>query len=121
VDGVVAVINSIGRRVKKQRLPSQIMIYKDFLVSPEYHQVFIKNTEIILTKKEFDILCFFMNNRGVKLTFDKILENVWGVNNANADVLWVHIKRIRKKLTDVSPCYENAFENVHGVGYIFTI
>ena len=119
IEAVIAFVSSIDRRREKQNPQPQVMIYKNLLVSVEYTQVFAKNTEINLTRKEFDILCYLMKNQGNILTYAKILGEVWGVDNATPEILRTHMKRMRKKIVKVLPYYESIIENVHGFGYRF--
>ena len=118
IDSVLAHIERITER---RSSPQKVMIYKNLLVAPENYQVFVKNTEINLTKKEFDILYYFMENHDILLPYNKILNHIWGAENATTEVLWAHIKNIRKKLAEVSSYYENVVENVHGIGYKFIV
>jgi two-component system alkaline phosphatase synthesis response regulator PhoP len=114
IDSVLA---HIMRITEENKLPRKALIYKDLIIAPAIHEAYIQNTEIIFTKKEFDIVCYLLENQGVLLTYSQILSTIWGVDNASYDALQTHIKRIRKKLSDVSPCYENFIENIHGFGY----
>ena len=118
IDSVLAHIQRITER---KASPYKVMVYRDLLVAPENYQAFIKNTELGLTKKEFDVLCYLMDNRDILMKYDQILNQVWGIDNATPEVVRTHIKHIRKKLAEASPEYENVIENVHGIGYKFTI
>jgi DNA-binding response OmpR family regulator len=121
IETVLAAIRSIKRRAKKQAALSELMIYRKLLISPEFHQVFLENTEISLTRKEFDILCYLMENKGMTMTYTQILSEVWGIDNATPNVLATHIKMIRKKLSKVSPYYGDLIINIHGFGYRLSI
>jgi two-component system alkaline phosphatase synthesis response regulator PhoP len=117
IDSVLA---HVMRIKEENKSPRKVLIYKDLLIALPIHEVFIHNTEIILTKKEFDILWYLIDNQGILLTYSQIIERVWGVDNANADALWTLVKRLRKKLAEASPDYENCIENTHGLGYRLT-
>ncbi len=83
-------------------------------VSTQRHEVTVDGCEIVLTYKEFELLVFLLENRGVVLTRDKILREIWGYEfdgeNRTVDV---HIRMLRQKLGD--SC--DIIETVRGVGY----
>ena len=118
IDSVLAHILRISEEIKT---PRKALVFNDLLISPALYQVFIKNTEVPITKKEFDIICYLADNQGLLLTYSQIISYVWGADNTTDDVLWTHIKRIRKKFSEASPCHENVIENVHGFGYKFVM
>ena len=83
-------------------------------VSLPRHEVTVDGKAVILTYKEFELLVFLLENRGVVLTRDRILRDVWGYEfdgeNRTVDV---HVRTLRSKLGD---CAE-LIETVRGVGY----
>lgn len=83
-------------------------------VHTDKHMVTVNGEEITLTYKEFELLCMFLKNRGIVLSRDKILRNVWGYEfdgeNRTVDV---HIRSLRTKLKECG----NLIETVRGVGY----
>ena len=83
-------------------------------VSTERHEVLVDGVEIILTYKEFELLVFLLENRGVVLTRDRILKEVWDYEfdgeNRTVDV---HIRTLRQKLGEDL----GLIETVRGVGY----
>ena len=83
-------------------------------VYTDAHRVTVNGEEITLTFKEFELLCMFLKNKGIVLTRDKILRNVWGYEfdgeNRTVDV---HIRSLRTKLGVGG----NIIETVRGVGY----
>lgn len=65
------------------------------------HEVFINNALIAFTPKEYDLLRYFMVNRGKMLTHKEILKSVWGVAHAeDTTYLRVYIGQIREKIGD---------------------
>ena len=78
------------------------------------HRVTANGEEITLTFKEFELLCMLLKNKGIVLSRDKILRNVWGYEfdgeNRTVDV---HIRSLRTKLGECG----NIIETVRGVGY----
>lgn len=83
-------------------------------VSTERHEVFVGEREIVLTYKEFELLVFLLENRGVVLSRDRILREVWDYEfdgeNRTVDV---HIRTLRQKLG--AEC--DIIETIRGVGY----
>jgi len=121
ITAVMAVVNSFDRRARKQRPPSQILTHGCLLISLKARHVFVSDTEVDLTKMEFDILHYLCRNRGTALTFGQIFLHVWGeeYEAESAKIVHTHIKRIRKKLTDASPNCDY-IETVWNVGYRFS-
>ncbi len=75
-------------------------INADINIYPEYRQVFVGDTEIILKKKEFDILYYLAINKNKILTFKQIISKVWGEEyyTGNHRAVWNQISNLRKKL-----------------------
>lgn len=73
--------------------------------------------EVVLTRKEFDLLASLIRNRGRVLTRDRLLEQVWGYDYpGETRTVDVHVRRLRQKLGDP---FKDAIETVVGVGYRF--
>lgn len=85
-------------------------------LSPSRHLVRVNGQEIALTFKEFELLCLLVENRGIVLSRDKILDKVWqdtmGRESRTVDV---HIRTLRHKLGTIG----GRIETVRGVGYKF--
>ena len=85
-------------------------------LSPSRHLVRVNGQEIALTFKEFELLCLLVENRGIVLSRDKILDRVWqdtmGRESRTVDV---HIRTLRHKLGTIG----GRIETVRGVGYKF--
>ncbi|MCR5087035.1 MAG: response regulator transcription factor [Lachnospiraceae bacterium] len=83
-------------------------------VSPEKHVVTVSGAPVTLTKKEFDILQMLLENRGIVLSRDRLLNTIWGYDfdgeNRTVDV---HIRTLRSKLGEAG----SLIETVRGVGY----
>ena len=83
-------------------------------VSPSRHVVQVDGADISLTLKEFELLCLLLENKGIVLTRDQILEKVWedamGRETRTVDV---HIRTLRQKLGRMG----GIIETIRGVGY----
>ena len=89
-------------------------ILDELYVCPEKHTVTVNGEPVTLTKKEFDILRMFLENRGIVLSRDRLLNTIWGYDfdgeNRTVDV---HIRTLRSKLGAAG----SHIETVRGVGY----
>ncbi len=87
---------------------------------PEDRRVFVNETEVILTIKEYDLLLYFISNLNRTITKSSIAEHLWG-DNADQfdsfDFIYSHLKNLRKKL-DEKGC-PDYISTVYGIGYIF--
>ena len=82
--------------------------------------VTVSNKEIALTRKEFDLLLFFIANKERVLSKEIIAEHLWGDHSDmmdNFDFIYVHINNLRKKLTQSGAKY---IQTAYGSGYRFT-
>jgi DNA-binding response OmpR family regulator len=111
-------IKSLLRRRKFEG--KQELVIDKITILPENRQVLI-NTELLqLTRKEFDLLMFFVSNRGRVLTKESIAEHLWGdfADSADSfDFVYSHIKNLRRKLVEKTGT--DYFQNVYGTGYTF--
>ncbi|MBU3178005.1 response regulator transcription factor [Clostridium estertheticum] len=83
-----------------------------YLISKKQRTVFIGNDEIILTKKEFELLYYFIENKNNLVSREQILDNVWGDDYFGSDrVVDDVIRRLRKKIDKFT------IETVYGYGY----
>ncbi|MCL2604005.1 MAG: response regulator transcription factor [Defluviitaleaceae bacterium] len=123
INAVFASISSIERRAKKKKTPSKVITYNGILLAPQYrNNIFINDVEIELTKTEFDLLHYFMKNRGITLTVEQIYNRVWKNERTESidTVVKSAIGRLRKKIngTNGEPGF---IENIWGVGFRFPV
>jgi len=119
INAVLSVINSIDRRARKQK-PLTALIGGDIILFPSYRKVLVKDTEINLVNKEFELLRVLMANKGRFLSNTQLLRKVWGeeYNENGSTILWKTISCLRSKIAEVSP--EKEYIKVkREVGYIF--
>lgn len=105
----------------QERIHEQINIwhFQGLKIILESRQVFCGGTEIVLTKIEFDIICFLAQQNGRVVTYKELYEAVWNREYLRDDAnIMAHIHRIRQKIEkDIKkPEY---IQNVYGVGYRF--
>ncbi|MFC2137831.1 response regulator transcription factor [Bacteroidota bacterium] len=91
-------------------------------INQDEYRVFIKGSEIEVTKKEYDLLMFFISNPNRVVTKEIIAEHLWGDyidTHDSFDFVYTHIKNLRKKLQDKG--VDDYIKNIYGVGYKFQI
>lgn len=85
-------------------------------------RVFIHQKEIVLTRKEYDLLLYFVMNEGKVLSKEDIAEHLWGddmsITADSFDFIYNHIKNLRKKLIDSGS--NDYIKSVYGIGYKFS-
>ena len=109
----IARVKAVLRRVSKQSGKKEYT-YKGLTIHVERHQVFDGERQVELTLKEFVLLRYLMENQGIVLSRDQILEKIWGYEfSGETRTVDVHIRTLRQKLG------ESGFliETVRGVGY----
>lgn len=85
-------------------------------VCPERHEVSVNGKQIVLTYKEFQLICLLMEHRGLVMTRNVLMDQIWGLAAERENrTLDVHIRTLRAKLGEAG----NAIETVRGVGYRF--
>ena len=93
-----------------------IRIGEDMVIDCTAHQVTIHDIPLNLSPKEYDLLYYLARNRGIALTREKLLSEVWGYDFYGDDrTLDTHIKLLRKELGE----YANRITTLRGVGYRF--
>ncbi|MFD0991195.1 response regulator transcription factor [Mariniflexile jejuense] len=98
---------------------NDILEYNEISINTKSRTVFIKGKDIALTRKEYDLLVFFISNKGRVLSKEIIAEHLWGDNSDlldNFDFIYVHINNLRKKLTIEGSKY---IKTAYGSGYKF--
>ena len=90
--------------------------YKTLKIDYNAHSVCINNNEIKLTPKEYELLCFFVQNENIALSREQLLSNLWGYDFFGDDrTVDTHIKMLRNNLGP----YRDLIITVRGVGYKF--
>lgn len=89
----------------------------ELVIDHNARQVMVNDREIVLTKKEYDLLYYLMVNRNVVLSREKIIEQVWRYEfYSDTNIVDVFVKNIRRKLEEVMK--ERFIQTVRGVGYV---
>ena len=111
-------INSIHRR--NNFLGQNEITFNEIRINTEDNQVYVNDTLLVLTKKEYDLLVFFMASRNRIITKESIVEHLWGDNvilTDSFDFVYTHVKNLRKKI--VAKGGRNYIKCIYGFGYKF--
>jgi len=111
-------IRSIIRR--KSFKGNNIIEINNIKIDLDSREAFVVDNIVELTRKEFDLLLYFMYNKSRVLTKENIAEHLWGdhIDQAdNFDFIYNHIKNLRKKLQKQGA--GNNIRSVYGMGYKF--
>ena len=110
---LVARVEAILRRTNPQG-QDKLLSCGSICVDKEAHQVTIDGQEVELSYKEFELLTYFIENRGIALSREKILNNVWNYDYfGDARTIDTHVKKLRSKLGEQG----NMIKTVWGMGY----
>ena len=110
---LISRVKAVIRRTKPKEKESKL-VCGDIVMDIEKHVVYANSEIIQLTLKEFDVLRVLMENNGIVLSRDILLERVWGYDfDGETRTVDVHIRTLRQKLGSAG----GAIETVRGVGY----
>lgn len=110
---LVARVNAHLRRTMNQNKVKEFVL-KDLYVCPAKHIVKVKDEKITLTLKEFELLCLLLDNKGIVLSRNQLIDRIWGYAfDGETRTVDVHIRTLRKKLKSAG----EYIETVKGVGY----
>lgn len=116
---VIARIQALIRIQYLFKGAASVWEYRKLQIIPKCRRIFNEGEEILLTKIEFDIICFLAQQNGRVVTYKELYEAVWNREYLRDDAnIMAHIHRIRQKIEkDIKkPEY---IQNVYGVGYRF--
>lgn len=118
VKELLARIKTVLRRYNKETADGIITV-GNLKINTNEAKVLKGNEEIILTAMEYRLLLTFVNNRGIVLSRQKLLEDIWDVAGdfVNDNTLTVYIKRLRDKIEE-DPAKPAVIKTVRGLGYI---
>ncbi|MBP7850806.1 MAG: response regulator transcription factor [Lentimicrobiaceae bacterium] len=113
---LVSRIKALLRRYSEEEQPDSTLVFKDFAIDRERYLVVKEGQEILLPKKEFQLLQLLVSKPNKVFSREEIFTHVWGNNVIVGDrTIDVHIRKIREKLQT------DAIRTVKGVGYKFEV
>jgi Response regulators consisting of a CheY-like receiver domain and a winged-helix DNA-binding domain len=105
-------VQKLLKRVYNSNKNNDVIAIEDYTIDIEKRFVKLKNDEITMTSREFDLLVLLINKKGGAITRDQILNELWGVDYFGSDrVVDDLVRRLRKKLTELK------IETIYGHGY----
>ena len=99
---------------------NNIITFHEISIDLQGRMVSVNKNILALTRKEYDILLYFIANKGKVISKNAIAEHLWGDEmdlNDHFDFIYTHIKNLRKKLTDAG-C-NDYIKSLYGIGYKF--
>ena len=99
-----------------------VIVINEIQIDVDKRELAINGKQVELTRREFDLLLFFVSNKERVLNKEAIVEHVWGDNSSafdNYDFVYTHIKNLRKKLKDNNGA--EYLKSVYGLGYKFSL
>lgn len=113
---LVARVEAILRRTNKSAEAGEILEAGGIRMDKAAHMVEIDGKSVDLSYKEFELLAYFMENKGIALSREKILNNVWNYDYfGDARTIDTHVKKLRSKLGDKG----EFIKTIWGMGYKF--
>ncbi len=110
---LVARIEAILRRTN-QKSKAEILSCGGISIDKVAHQVLIDGKEIELSYKEFELLTYFVENKGIALSREKILNSVWNYDYfGDARTIDTHVKKLRSKMGEKG----DMIKTIWGMGY----
>ncbi len=110
---LVARIKAVTKRKEKE---TDVYVIEGIKLDNIAHDVYIDGEKIYLTPKEYDMLKYFIDNKNIALSREKLLSSIWGYDFYGDDrTIDTHVKTLRKHLGK----YKNMIVTVRGMGYKF--
>ena len=114
---LVARVEAILRRANKLDR-NESMEMGGIVINPEAHLVTVDGQRVDLSYKEFELLSYFMENKGIALSREKILNHVWNYDYyGDARTIDTHVKKLRSKLGAKG----DYIKTIWGMGYKFEV
>jgi DNA-binding response OmpR family regulator len=98
---------------------NSVIQFENLFIDTKKKLVAVEKKPVELTKKEYELLLYFVANKKRLISKEAIAEHLWGNEmGGNFDFIYTHIKNLRKKLTDAGDA--DYIKSVYGMGYKFT-
>ncbi|MCT4543565.1 MAG: response regulator transcription factor [Vallitalea sp.] len=105
------------KRKKTDTINDSILSFNNLTLNKQQRQVKVNKEEIILTKKEFELLAYLLENKNIVLSRENILERVWGFEYyGDTNIIDVYIRYLRGKIDQKYSM--DMIHTVRGVGYL---
>ncbi|WP_412986830.1 response regulator transcription factor [Pontimicrobium sp. IMCC45349] len=111
---LVSKVKALLRRFKEEQVQEDVLKIGNLIINRDEYKILLNGNEIVLPRKEFELLSLLTSKPGKVFKREEILDKVWGnevvVGGRTIDV---HIRKLREKIGD------DSFKTVKGVGYKF--
>ncbi|MGE5605390.1 MAG: response regulator transcription factor [Bacteroidota bacterium] len=115
---LVARVKALLRRAENFSPNKSILTYHGLVIDKKRHSVLVDGEAVELSPKEYELLVYLVENQGVALNRDQILNSVWDYDYfGDARTVDTHIKKLRMKLKDKG----RYLQTVRGYGYRFEV
>lgn len=113
--GVMELISRVKALLRRsQRIQTQELSCGPVRLDVQRHRVFVEESEVTLTHMEFELLRYLLENRGIAMTREKLLNAVWGLDYlGDSRTVDVHMRTLRAKLGRGG----DVIHTLRGVGY----
>ena len=111
-------IKSIHRR--RNFDGNSTITFNEIVIETDKMRVSINDQNLTLTRKEYELILYFVINKNKVLTKESIIEHLWGDHSDmfdSLDFIYTHIKNLRKKMQDMGGA--DYLKSVYGIGYKF--
>lgn len=113
---LVARVEAILRRAGQGQSEDAVLEAAGIVLDKNAHQVTVDGNPVELSYKEFELLAYFMENKGIALSREKILNNVWNYDYfGDARTIDTHVKKLRSKMGEKG----DLIKTIWGMGYKF--
>ena len=113
---LVARVQAILRRINAST--EETLEYNGIVLNRSAHEVTIDGKKIDLSFKEFELLSYFMENKDIALSRERILNHVWDYDYfGDARTIDTHVKKLRSKMGEKGSC----IKTIWGMGYKFEV
>lgn len=113
---LVARVEAILRRAGQGQPEDAVLEAAGIVLDKNAHQVTVDGNPVELSYKEFELLAYFMENKGIALSREKILNNVWNYDYfGDARTIDTHVKKLRSKMGKKG----DLIKTIWGMGYKF--
>ena len=113
---LLARIKAVLKRAAAKEQPMDIIRYEGLEINVTGREVRVDGKPVSLTPKEYDLLFYLVRNKGIALSREKLLEEVWGYDFFGDDrTVDTHIKMLRNSLGE----YRKFIKTLRGMGYKF--
>ena len=110
----------IGAIIRRKNFGgNSLLTFNKISIDTNAKNVFVNDITLDLTKKEYELLLYFVTNKKRIISKNAIAEHLWGDEmDGNLDFIYTHIKNLRRKLSESGDA--DYIKSIYGMGYKFT-